>query len=78
MIGGLDPIFKENFIEFSIDFREIENLGIRPLGGFPVFQTGYDIVMPCGFLAEFRETGSHSKTCDDCHVPTSESGRDIE
>ena len=34
LTGDLDPVFRENSVEFSIDFLEIENLGIRPLGGF--------------------------------------------
>ena len=53
LIRGLDQIFKENFIEFSIDFQDIENLGIRPLGGFPVLQMGYNTMIPCGFLTGF-------------------------
>ena len=42
----------------------------------PVFQTGYDIVMPCGFLVGFQETRIHLRTHNGCHLSTFGSGRD--
>ena len=32
LTGGLDPIYKRNSVEFSINFQEIENLKIVSLG----------------------------------------------
>ena len=42
------------------------------LGLVLVFQIGYDIKMPCGFLVGVRETGTHSKRRNDFHVSTFE------
>ena len=44
--------------------------------GIPVFQTEYDIIMPCGFLAEFQKIRSHLKTRGSYHVLTFGSRRD--
>ena len=76
LIRGLDPVYKWNSIEFSIDFRELKNLGIMSLGWVFVFQTGYHIIMLCEFLVGFWETRSHSRTRDGCHVSTFKSRRD--
>ena len=32
--------------------------------------------MPCRFLIGFRETGTHSRACDNCSMSTLGSGRD--
>ena len=74
MERGLGLVYKRNSVEFLVDFRELgyfrnllsNRLGVR----IPVFQMGYDILMPCGFLTGFQETGTHSRTCGDCHVST--------
>ena len=52
---GLDPVYKHDFVEFLIDFLELENLEIVPQVGFwdLVFQMGCDIIIPCGFLIGF-------------------------
>ena len=79
LAGGLGMKYRQNFTEFLLNFRElrifqkscrIDRVGIL------VFQTFYDIVMPCGFLARFRETVTYSRACSDCHVLTSGSGHD--
>ena len=43
----------------------------------PIFQIGYDIVMPCEFLAGFQKIETHSTTHGDCHMSTFGLGRDI-
>ena len=42
----------------------------------PFFQTDSGIEMPYGFLVGFRETETHSRARDSCHMSTSESRRD--
>ena len=68
---GLGPVYKRNSVEFLIDFRELGyfiNLLSNRLGvGIFIFQIGCDILMPCGFLIGFRETGTHSRTRGGCH-----------
>ena len=32
LIGDLDPVYKWNFVKFSIDFLELENLEVMSLG----------------------------------------------
>ena len=44
--------------------------------GFRSFQMGCDIIIPCGFLTRFRETRTHSKTHNDCHISIFGSGRE--
>ena len=44
--------------------------------GVLIFQTGYDIMMSCMFLAGFRKIKTHSKTRDDYHMSIFGSGRD--
>ena len=55
LAGGLDPGYKRNSVEFSVDFRELENLEIMSLSwvsGFR-FSNGLCYQMPCGFLDRF-------------------------
>ena len=54
---GFSPVYRWNSVEFSVDFRELDyfrnllsnRLGVR----ISIFQTGYDILMPCEFLIGF-------------------------
>ena len=52
---GLGLVYRQNSIEFLINFQELVNLEIMSLGWvwIPVFQTDYDIVMSYEFLTEF-------------------------
>ena len=71
---GFSLVYKQNFVEFSVDFRELgyfRNLLSNRLGvEIFIFQTGCDILLPCGFLTRFRKTGTDSKTRNGCHVST--------
>ena len=73
MAGGLGLVYKRNFTEF-LKFTNLKIMFHRLGFGFPVFQTCHDFMMPCKFLVEFRETGSHSRTCGNCHESTFGSG----
>ena len=76
---GLGPVCIQNFVEFSIDFRELDyfrNICLIGQVRILIFQMDCDIMMPCGFLVRFREIGTHSRTRDDCHVLTFKLGHD--
>ena len=80
LAGGLGLIYRRNFVEFLVDFQELDyfkNLmsnrsGVRIL----VFQTGCGIIMSCGFLVEFRDSGTHLRTHNSCHASIFGSGHD--
>ena len=71
LVGGLGPSYGQNSDEFSVDFRDLEffrnHIPIRWVR-IIIFQTGYDIIMPCRFLVGFSKTETHSKTRDSCHM----------
>ena len=79
LVGGLGPSYGQNSDEFSVDFRDLEffrnHIPIRWVR-IIIFQTGYDIIMPCRSLVGFPETETHSRTHCYCHVSTFGSGRD--
>ena len=74
-LGRGSPCFKWNSAEISVEFQVLvhflksrihDKLG---LGSRFSNRLGYQ--MPCGPLVEFRETETHSRAHDDCHVSTS-------
>ena len=65
----------QNFGKFS-GVRKFRNYVFRLGFRVFVFQTDYDIMMPCEFLAGFWKTGPLLRTRDDCHVSTFRSGHD--
>ena len=76
---GLGLVTKRNFVEFLVDFQELENLETMSIGRVlgSCFQMGYGTAMPYEFLAGFQKIETHLRTCDDCHVSTFGSRRDI-
>ena len=77
---SLGPMYSWNSVEFSVDFWVLEILSIIWLLGrvrFPFFKR--TVILRCltGSWLVLRESGTHSRTHDSCHVSTFGSGRDI-